>query len=107
MRTVRSMEKKYLIPALELVEANGCSEVTWLFPDETGFYQPIVVAKKAAVRLARCTEADREPVWNMQKEAFAALLETYQDHDTNPANESLQRITWKLQQPDRQAEGDQ
>ena len=100
MRTVRSMEKKYLIPALELVDANGCSEVTWLFPDETGFYQPIVVAKKAAVRLVRCTEADREPIWNMQKEAFAALLETYQDHDTNPANESLQRITWKLQQPD-------
>ena len=46
MRTVRSMEKKYLIPALELVEANGCSEVTWLFPEETGFYQPIVIARK-------------------------------------------------------------
>ena len=68
MRTVRSMEKKYPIPALELVDANGCSEVTWLFPDETGFYQPIVVAKKAAVRLVRCTEVDREPVWNMQRE---------------------------------------
>ena len=26
--------------------ANGCSEVVWKFPDETGFYQPIVVAKK-------------------------------------------------------------
>ncbi len=24
----------------------GCSEVEWKFPDETGFYQPIVVARK-------------------------------------------------------------
>lgn len=30
----------------ELLMANGCSEVTWLFPEETGFYQPIVVARK-------------------------------------------------------------
>ena len=30
----------------ELLMANGCSEVVWLFPEETGFYQPIVVAKK-------------------------------------------------------------
>ena len=26
--------------------SNGCSSVKWLFPDETGFYQPIVVARK-------------------------------------------------------------
>ena len=30
----------------DLLLANGCSEVNWLFPEETGFYQPIVVAKK-------------------------------------------------------------
>lgn len=29
-----------------LLTANGCSNVTWLFPEETGFYQPIVIAKK-------------------------------------------------------------
>ena len=29
-----------------LLHANGCTEVTWLFPEETDFYQPIVVAKK-------------------------------------------------------------
>lgn len=29
-----------------LLKENGCSEVMWLFPEETGFYQPIVVAKK-------------------------------------------------------------
>ena len=26
--------------------ANGCSDVVWKFPEETGFYQPIVIAKK-------------------------------------------------------------
>lgn len=30
----------------ELLCANGCREVNWLFPEETGFYQPIVVARK-------------------------------------------------------------
>lgn len=29
-----------------LLVANGCSEVVWKFPEETGFYQPIVIAKK-------------------------------------------------------------
>ncbi len=29
-----------------LLLENGCREVKWLFPEETGFYQPIVVAKK-------------------------------------------------------------
>ena len=30
----------------ELLQSNGCSEVNWLFPEETGFYQPIVAARK-------------------------------------------------------------
>ena len=30
----------------DLLLANGCSEVVWKFPEETGFYQPIVIAKK-------------------------------------------------------------
>ena len=29
-----------------LLQENGCSEVVWLFPEETGFYQPVVVARK-------------------------------------------------------------
>jgi len=29
-----------------LFVSNGCRNVTWLFPKETGFYQPIVVARK-------------------------------------------------------------
>lgn len=30
----------------KLLLANGCSKVEWKFPEETGFYQPIVVARK-------------------------------------------------------------
>ena len=29
-----------------LLTAHGCREVRWLFPEETGFYQPVVIAKK-------------------------------------------------------------
>ena len=29
-----------------LLLENGCGEVAWLFPEETNFYQPIVVARK-------------------------------------------------------------
>ena len=29
-----------------LLMDSGCSEVVWMFPEETGFYQPIVVARK-------------------------------------------------------------
>ena len=31
---------------IELLFNHGCSKVEWKFPDETGFYQPIVVARK-------------------------------------------------------------
>ena len=30
----------------DLLIASGCSKVEWKFPEETGFYQPIVIAKK-------------------------------------------------------------
>ena len=29
-----------------LLLSNGCSEVKWAFPEETGFYQPVVIARK-------------------------------------------------------------
>lgn len=29
-----------------LLLANGCKQVVWKFPEETGFYQPIVIARK-------------------------------------------------------------
>ena len=32
-----------------LLTTNGCSNVVWKFPEETGFYQPIVIAKKTGL----------------------------------------------------------
>ena len=29
-----------------LLLSNGCSSVIWKFPEETGFYQPIVIARR-------------------------------------------------------------
>ena len=56
--------------------------------------------KDMCVQLLRAEQSNAEMIQAMQQIAFAELLERYQDHDTNPANESLERITWKLQQPD-------
>lgn len=30
----------------QLLLANGCSEITWIAPEDSGFYQPIVIARK-------------------------------------------------------------
>ena len=40
LRAVRRQE------VTDLLLAHGCREVVWKFPEETGFYQPIVIAKK-------------------------------------------------------------
>ena len=34
------------IELTDLLFTHGCVEVEWLFPEDTGFYQPIVIAKK-------------------------------------------------------------
>ena len=33
----------------DLLRSCGCSDVKWLFPEESGFYQPIVVARKQVI----------------------------------------------------------
>lgn len=30
----------------DLFKINGCRDVTWIYPEESGFYQPIITAKK-------------------------------------------------------------
>lgn len=49
--------------------------------------------------LQKCTQSDCERIQQMQKAAFAALLEKYRDFDTNPACESVERIREKMNQP--------
>ncbi len=48
------------------------------------------------MELIRATINDCEIIHNMQKEAFADLLEKYKDYDTSPATENLERIKAKI-----------
>ena len=51
------------------------------------------------IELARASMADAEIIWRMQRVAFAELLERYQDFDTNPGNESLEKVEWRFSFP--------
>ena len=51
------------------------------------------------VSLARASMQDAQTIWRMQRIAFAALLERYQDFDTNPGNEPLEKVQWRLSLP--------
>ena len=51
------------------------------------------------MKLIRATIKDASNLLKLQAEAFADLLDKYQDYDTNPANESIERMEAKLCQP--------
>ena len=48
------------------------------------------------IELIRASMADAETIWHMQRTAFAELLERYQDFDTNPGCEPLEKVQWRL-----------
>ena len=50
------------------------------------------------VKLLRAKIGDAEELHVMQIESFRELLEKYQDFDTNPANESVEKIETRLKQ---------
>lgn len=52
------------------------------------------------IQLIQANLQDAEKIWRMQVQAFAEQYERYQDHDTNPANESLEKVQDRLNQPD-------
>lgn len=51
------------------------------------------------MKLIRATLDDCNKLWAMQIEAFRDLLEKYQDYETSPGNESIDRIKYKLSEP--------
>jgi hypothetical protein len=51
------------------------------------------------IRLRQAARNDLETIWKMQVEAFKGLLETYQDYDLSPANESIDKIIARFEQP--------
>ena len=55
---------------------------------------------KGEITLETVSLDDAEQLWRMQKTAFSERLETYQDTETNPACETLERVREKAAQPD-------
>lgn len=50
------------------------------------------------IRLTRATVSDATLIWKMQREAFQDLLYKYQDYDTNPGNEPLDKVIERIKQ---------
>lgn len=48
--------------------------------------------------LDKANKEDAALIYNMQLEAFLPMLEKYQDHETSPANESVERIIARMNQ---------
>ncbi|MGP1562468.1 GNAT family N-acetyltransferase [Filifactor alocis] len=51
-----------------------------------------------SIKLVRIGVNDAEKLWTMQVQAFQKLLDKYQDLETNPANETKEKIKMKLLQ---------
>ncbi|MEK3903957.1 GNAT family N-acetyltransferase [Paenibacillus sp. FSL R7-0179] len=54
--------------------------------------------KKSEVTLSKATLEDAADIHAMQLQAFLPLLEKYKDHETSPANETLERIVERMNQ---------
>ncbi|MBA2176092.1 GNAT family N-acetyltransferase [Halobacillus locisalis] len=52
------------------------------------------------VRLEKATVPDAQSIFDIQVEAFMPLLDKYKDHDTNPANETVERVISRINNPD-------
>lgn len=50
------------------------------------------------VKLSRANIDNAKEIHAMQMEAFKGLLEKYQDYDTNPGNESVEKVEARLKQ---------
>ena len=51
------------------------------------------------VRLVRAGIEDAEKLWKMQVTAFKELYDKYQDTETSPATEPMDKIIMRLEQP--------
>ena len=50
------------------------------------------------INLVRATTNEAQLIHQMQIKAFTSLLNKYQDMDTNPGNEPIEKVLWRLQQ---------
>ncbi|MBD1382353.1 GNAT family N-acetyltransferase [Bacillus sp. IB182487] len=51
------------------------------------------------VILEKDTNDDAQSIFDMQVKAFMPLLEKYKDYDTNPANETIDRVFTRINNP--------
>ena len=49
------------------------------------------------IKLVKASIDDAEKIWSMQVKAFASLLEKYQDYDTNPGNETVDKVRQRIE----------
>jgi len=54
--------------------------------------------KSLEIELIRADLSDAETIWRMQVKTFAPLLEKYRDAETNPGNETLERVKRRFAQ---------
>lgn len=52
-----------------------------------------------SVHLIKARVEEAEVLWKMQVVSFMSLYEKYQDNDTSPATEPLEKTIWRLSQP--------
>ena len=52
------------------------------------------------VRLEKAMNSDAEAIFDIQVKAFIPLLEKYKDYNTNPANETIERVIERINNPD-------
>lgn len=50
------------------------------------------------IQLVKATLQDAHKLWKMQVDSFMSLYEKYQDTDTSPATESIEKVIWRLEQ---------
>ena len=52
-----------------------------------------------SVKLVRAGIEEAEFLWKIQVESFMSLYEKYQDTETSPATEKVDKVLWHLRQP--------
>ncbi len=52
------------------------------------------------VKLEKAIESDANAIFEIQVNAFKPLLEKYKDFNTNPANETIDRVITRINNPD-------
>ena len=53
----------------------------------------------ATIELQAVTDGDVQTLWEMQVEAFSELLQKYQDYETSPSAEGIDKVMARYRQP--------